>query len=86
MHAALIPEEKAEFEREWRSVMASATETLDMTEVFATLDSWRLVARLTGAAGAEAHRSMYRRAAARLTGKAVPAGEPLSETKAKLGL
>jgi hypothetical protein len=66
--------------------MARATETLDLTQVLATLDSWRRVARLTVAAGAEAHRAMYRRAAERLTGEAVPPGEPLAETKAKLGL
>lgn len=66
--------------------MARATETLDLTEVLETLDSWRLVARLTAAAGAEAHRAMYRRAAARLTDEPVPANEPLAQTKARLGL
>jgi hypothetical protein len=86
VRAALIPEEAVEFECEWRSAMARATETLDLTQVLATLDSWRRVARLTVAAGAEAHRAMYRRAAERLTGEAVPPGEPLAETKAKLGL
>jgi hypothetical protein len=86
VRAALIPEEAAEFERQWRAVMAKATETLDLTEVFATLASWRRVARLTTAVGAEAHRAMYRRAATRLTGEPVRAGEPLTETKARLGL
>lgn len=86
VRAALIPEEAAEFEREWGAVMASATERLDLTEVFETLESWRRVARLTAAAGAEAHRGMYRRAAERLTGKPVPADEALDETKARLGL
>lgn len=82
----MIPEEAAEFDRQWRAVMAKATETLDLTEVLETLDSWRRVARLTAAAGAEEHRAMYRRAAAQLTGKAVPANEPLRQTKARLGL
>ncbi|HEY3609036.1 MAG TPA: DUF6247 family protein [Pseudonocardiaceae bacterium] len=86
VRAALIPEEAAEFEREWRTVMARATETLELAEVLETLESWRRVARLTAAAGAEAHRAMYRRAAARLTGETVPAGEPLADTKARLGL
>lgn len=86
VRAALIPEEAAEFDRQWREVMARATESLDLSEVLATLDSWRRVARLTAASGAEAHRAMYRRAAARLTGEDVPAGEALPQTKARLGL
>jgi hypothetical protein len=86
VRAALIPEEAVEFERQWRAAMAKATETLDLAEVFATLDSWRRVARLTAAAGADAHRAMYRRAAAHLTGESASVGEPLAETKARLGL
>jgi uncharacterized protein DUF6247 len=86
VRAALIPQEAVEFQREWRAVMARATETLELTEVLATLESWRRIARLTVAFGAEAHRAMYRRAAARLTGEDVPANEPLSQTKARLGL
>lgn len=85
VRAALIPEEKAEFERDWRAVLAKAADTLDLTEVLETLESWRLVARLTAASGPDGHRAMYRRAAERLTGEAVPAGEPLTETKARLG-
>jgi Family of unknown function (DUF6247) len=86
VRAALIPEEAAEFDLAWRAVMATATETLDPTEVFATLDSWRRVARLTAAAGAQAHRAMYHRVASALTGEPVPADEPLTEVKARLGL
>lgn len=86
MRAALIPEEAIEFEREWRAVMARAADTLDLSEVLRTLESWRRVARLTAVAGAEAHRAMYRRAAARLTGEEIPADEPLVQTKARLGL
>jgi hypothetical protein len=86
VRAALIPEEAAEFDQQWRAVMARATETLDLSEVLETLESWRRVARLTAAAGAEAHRGMYRRAAARLTGQHIPADEPLPRTKARLGL
>jgi hypothetical protein len=86
VRAALIPEEAAEFEREWRAVLARAAETLDLSEVLETLESWRLVAQLTTAAGSEGHRAMYRRAAARLAGEDIPADEPLSRTKARLGL
>jgi len=86
VRAALIPEEAAEFDQQWREVMARATEALDLSEVLETLDSWRRVARLTASAGADAHRAMYRRAAARLTDGDVPADEPLPRTKARLGL
>ncbi len=86
VRAALIPEEASEFDQQWREVMRRATETLDLSEVLETLESWRRVARLTAARGAEAHRAMYRRAAARLTGEDIPADEPLPRTKARLGL
>lgn len=86
VRAALIPEEAAEFDQQWREVMARATETLDLSEVLQTLESWRRVARLTAAAGADRHREMYRRAAALLTGEDLPENEPLPSTKARLGL
>jgi hypothetical protein len=66
--------------------MARATETLDLSEVLETLESWRRVARLTAASGADAHRAMYRRAATKLTGEDIPADESLRRTKARLGL
>lgn len=86
VRAALISEEAAEFDLQWRAVMAKATKTLDLSEVLDTLESWRRVARLTAASGAEAHRDMYRRAAAKLTDEDIPADEPLPQIKARLGL
>ena len=49
--AALTPEDVVEFDRQWRGVMARATEALDLTEVLATLDSWRRIAWLTSVHG-----------------------------------
>jgi hypothetical protein len=86
VRAALIPEEAEQFDRQWRQVMAEATESLDLTKVFETLESWRRVARLTAAAGAQAHREMYLRAAEKLSGERIPADTPLAEVKEKLGL
>jgi uncharacterized protein DUF6247 len=86
VRAALIPEEAAEFDQQWHEVMATATETLDLSEVLATVESWRRVARLTAVTGDKAHRAMYRRAAAQLAGEDIPADEPLPRTKARLGL
>ena len=86
VRAALIPEEAAEFDQQWRTVMATATETLDLVEVFAVLESWRRIAWMTSTHGPDAHRSMYRRAAARLTGHDIAPDEDLARTKARLGL
>jgi hypothetical protein len=86
VRAALIPEEAIEFDHQWREVMATATETLDLTDVHAVLESWRRIAWMTSTNGPDAHRRMYRRAAARLTGQDIPAEEPLVQTKARLGL
>ena len=83
VRAALIPEEAAEFDQQWREVMARATETLDLAEVLARLGSWR---RLTAVTGPTAHRAMYGRAAARLAEEHIPADEPLPRIKARLGL
>jgi len=47
VHAGLIPEDVAEFDRQWRVVMATATETLDLTSVHHVLESWRRIAWLT---------------------------------------
>ncbi|WP_132113227.1 DUF6247 family protein [Actinocrispum wychmicini] len=86
VRAALIPEEAEEFARDWRAALAIAADTLDLAPVLETLEDWRTVAQLTAAAGPEGHRAMYRRAAGRLTGQRVPDDEPVSETKARLGL
>jgi hypothetical protein len=53
VRTALIPEEAAEFDRQWRDVMARATQQLDLSEVLETLESWRRVAWLTITNGPE---------------------------------
>jgi Family of unknown function (DUF6247) len=66
--------------------MARVTETLDLVEVFAVLESWRRIAWMTSTHGPDEHRRMYRRAAARLTGHDIAPDEDLAQTKARLGL
>lgn len=85
VRAALIPEEQPEFDRAWRAALATAAESLDLTGVLATLDSWRRTAWTTSAGGHESYRQMWRRAAKLYTGEDIPAGEPFSVTKARLG-
>lgn len=84
--AALIQEEAVEFAADWQAALARAAKTFDLTEVVAVLETWRLVARHTAAHGAQAQREMYRRAAERLTGAEIPAGESVAATKERLGL
>lgn len=69
VRAALIPEERAEFDR-------SDDEDLD---------DWRRIAWLTVSSGHHGYREMWRRAAAAYTGKEVPMDEPFVVTKARLG-
>lgn len=83
---ALIPEEAVEFDQQWQASMARATETLDLADVFMTLECWRRIAMMTAAHGHDAHRQMLRRAAERFTGEAIPADEPVSVTKARIGI
>jgi hypothetical protein len=86
VRAALIPEEAVQFDREWSKAMTEAAGRLDHASPRATLESWRRIAWMTVAHGPEAHRQMYRRAAAKLTGTEIPVDEPLLQTKARLGL
>ena len=85
VRAALIPEEQADFDQAWRAALAAAAESLDLTGVFETLDSWRRIAWTTSAGGHEAYRQMWRRAAKLYTGEDIPVGEAFAVTKARLG-
>lgn len=46
VRAAVIPEEQTEFDQQWHELMARATENLDLTEVFDTLNEWRRIERI----------------------------------------
>ncbi len=83
VRAALIPEDAAEFDRQWRAVMATATETLDLTGVHRTLESWRRIAWLTTANGPDGYRRMLARAERTLrTGELPPGSVGLDQVKA----
>jgi len=87
LRAALIPEDTAEFDRQWREVMAGATENLDLAEMLATLESWRRIAWLTSANGPAGYcRILAKAAHLQRTGE-LPAGTvPWRQLKAELGL
>lgn len=87
VRAALVAEDVVEFDRQWRETMAEATETLDLTEVAALLDSWRRIAWLTTANGPERYRAMLAQADHALrTGERPPGSIPWHQLKAELGI
>lgn len=87
VRAALTPEDAAEFDRQWQAVMARATQELDLTEVLETLESWRRVAWVTAATGAERYRAVLASAEHRLhSGERHPGAVPWIQLKAELGL
>ncbi len=85
VRAALIPEDAAEFDRQWRATMAEATETLDLAGVHQTLDSWRRIAWLTTANGIDGYRQMRARIERTLNSGEMPAGSvPIERIKAMI--
>jgi uncharacterized protein DUF6247 len=87
VRAALLPEDAAEFDRQWQDVMARATRELDLTEVHRTLDTWRRVAWVTTATGHERYRAVLTSAEERLrTGERHPRAMAWNHLKAELGL
>jgi len=80
---ALLPEEIGDFDREYRQVMAEATEGRDLTPVLDMLERWRRIA--LSSRDAQAHRRMLARADQVREGAEV-ATEPWPETRRRLGL
>jgi hypothetical protein len=80
IRAVLLPEEVGDFDREWRTALARAAETLDLTEVFDTLERWRRIARSTQA-DPQAHRRMLTTAARLRSGEDIPSAS-VDEVKA----
>lgn len=58
---ALLPEDVEIFDRQYRAAMATATDSLDLTDVLELLAHWRLVA--ASSADADGHRAMLATAA-----------------------
>jgi len=84
---ALTTEDRAEFDRQWRELMARATERLDLTEVQEALESWRQVAWVTSAHGPAVYQRALASAQERLqTGQRTPGALPWAHLKAELGL
>lgn len=85
VRAALSAQDAAAFDRQWRSAMATATETLDLTVVHRALDSWRRVAWLTAVHGPEGYRRLLATADERVrTGSSAPGAVPWQQLRAEL--
>lgn len=85
IRAALLPEERAEFDAAYKQALADAGEKLDLADVFETLAGWRRIARQTLADPA-AHRAMLRQAERTLATGEPPAGAvPLADVRKLLG-
>jgi hypothetical protein len=85
--AALAPEERADFDRQWRQALAKAADSLDLADVLDVLDSWRRRATITNYLSHNGYREMLARADRILrTGEPEPGSVPWSQLKAELGL
>jgi hypothetical protein len=69
---ALVGGERAEFERDYRSALAKAAGTLDLTGVLDVLRNWRHVAWITQRHGADVHRRILDAASRLMAGEEVP--------------
>jgi len=84
---ALTAEDRAVFDRQWRALMARATERLDLSEVQEALQGWRQVAWVTSAHGPAVYRQTLASAQERLqTGERAPGAMPWAQLKAELGM
>ncbi len=82
IRAALLAEEREEFDRDYRGALAEATDSLDLTGVLDILERWRC--RAIVSADPTAYRNGLRRAAQLLSGEDMPEGESLAAVKERL--
>ncbi|HEX6353710.1 DUF6247 family protein [Actinophytocola sp.] len=82
VRAAIVPEEQADFDRQWRNALKEAAESLELDCVYRILDSWRRRAMITTYLGHNGYREMLARAEERLrTGEEPPDSVPLEDIK-----
>jgi hypothetical protein len=82
----LLPDEASKFDVDYRHALDVARETLSLTDLVETLESWRRIAHSTQA-DPMAHRRMLETAETTLrTGEPPTGSRPWRELKADLGL
>jgi hypothetical protein len=82
IRAALHPEHRDEFDRDYQEALAEAGRSLDLEGVFDVLEHWRMRSWITR--DKQQHRRVVRRAVELLTGQQPPADEPVAITEARL--
>jgi Family of unknown function (DUF6247) len=82
IRAALHPEFRAEFDRDYQGALAEAGRSLDLSGLHETIEHWRHRSWITR--DREKHRRVVRRAAELLSGDEPPAEEPVEVTEARL--
>ncbi|WP_029892578.1 DUF6247 family protein [Nocardia brasiliensis] len=84
IRSALLATDRAEFDSAYEQALVAARKSLDLTELFRTLEHWRRTALLQS--DRESYRNVVRKAAELITGAAIPEDEPLEVTRAKAGM
>jgi hypothetical protein len=84
IRTALLPEDRGRFDAAYELALTRARESLDLTELFRTLEHWRRTALIQH--DPAEFRRVVRRVAELLTGQASLADEPLAVTRAKAGM
>lgn len=85
VRAALLPEDVARFDEQWRAVMAAATGSYDLSAVHHLLDYWRQIARLTVGLGHDGYRQMLVQAERTARTGEMPVGSvPIEEVRIRL--
>ena len=84
IRAHLLPEDRKEFDDEFRQALIAARDSLDLEDLFKMLEHWRRVALLQS--NPANFRQVVRRAAELLTDETSPDNEPLAVTRAKAGM
>lgn len=82
IRAALRPEFRAEFDRDYQDALAEAGRTLELAGVHDVLEHWRMRCWITR--DPAEHRRVVRRAAELLTGTEPPSDEPVAATETRL--
>ncbi len=82
IRAALYPEYRDDFDRDYQEALAEAGRALDLEGVHDTLEHWRMRSWITR--DKREQRRVVRRAVELLTGQEPPTDEPVAITEARL--
>lgn len=84
IRAGLVPGDQLAFDADYTQALSTARDQLDLSELLQCLEHWRRRALLQR--DPDEFAALVRRASERLTGRPVPDGEPLAETRHRVGM